>query len=585
MSYAQSEQSVQEIDLISNGFKTEAKDHQLQTIHFMMARERSEECRGGMVLSTQGTGKTLSVLYSCVLNGGGTTLIICPAHIVRHWRDQLLDHTSVQNHQILIYHGAGRARHVTLQELPQFVITSYGVLAAEVEFLERTPFFSHDKSLMARGFHRIVFDEIHYLKNRRTRSFRASTALRGHVNWMLSGTHIMNRVDEAFSSLHLLQHPAAASWSGFNSRFCTRGIRGITDLQQAMQPLCIRHEKDVLDLPPQTVVQHELVLTGDEEAFYDTLLTYSRHRMKNLANRYVQQLRNGQTQGRLRTMSYILVLILRLRQAATDPALVCGAMSVVAASRVIDYFNRNRHVVELCPICEESDACSISRGCGHKFCASCWFRWLQTQTVCPSCRALTDESQIVPVTETDDMDVEDDVPRRSCKTNAVMQIIQHALQQDNSVVVCSQWTSYLEILISTFKEKFPQVEYCQLTGKDSTVKRHEIVHEFQSIPSIKVCFASLHSASEGVTLTKASTMIISDLYWNEAKTQQMADRIHRIGQLKATTVYKVIVQDTIETRICELIAKKKKICQIIAEGRPVSQDNGDWLGQIVRLLE
>ena len=54
---------------------------------------------------------------------------------------------------------------------------------------------------------------------------------------------------------------------------------------------------------------------------------------------------------------------------------------------------------------------------------------------------------------------------------------------------------------------------------------------------------------------------------NVAAQNQATDRVHRIGQTKQVTVYKLILKDTIEERIVALQDAKRDLAEAILEGQ------------------
>jgi SNF2 family DNA or RNA helicase len=74
---------------------------------------------------------------------------------------------------------------------------------------------------------------------------------------------------------------------------------------------------------------------------------------------------------------------------------------------------------------------------------------------------------------------------------------------------------------------------------------------------------SLKAGGVGLNLTAADYVIILDPWWNPAVEDQAADRAHRIGQLKSVTVYRLILEDTIEERIVQLHQDKKELADSI----------------------
>ena len=144
---------------------------------------------------------------------------------------------------------------------------------------------------------------------------------------------------------------------------------------------------------------------------------------------------------------------------------------------------------------------------------------------------------------------------------------------------------WLNFIIFQYKCEQPEIKYITLDGRIPPAKRQLLVNDFQNKIDIKVCFASLGSSAEGITLFAACTMIICDVYWNLSKCQQISDRIHRIGQTKDVTIYSLFVLDSIEMRMKDLVEKKDQICKVIIDCKPITNETQSWLSKIIKLIE
>jgi SNF2 family DNA or RNA helicase len=66
-------------------------------------------------------------------------------------------------------------------------------------------------------------------------------------------------------------------------------------------------------------------------------------------------------------------------------------------------------------------------------------------------------------------------------------------------------------------------------------------------------------AGTGLNLTSADYVYLLDPWWNPAVEAQAIDRIHRAGQTRPVVAYRLIAQDTVETKILELQASKRAL--------------------------
>ena len=80
---------------------------------------------------------------------------------------------------------------------------------------------------------------------------------------------------------------------------------------------------------------------------------------------------------------------------------------------------------------------------------------------------------------------------------------------------------------------------------------------FNENQNLLVFLVSLKAGGTGLNLTGADTVIHYDMWWNPAIEKQATDRVHRIGQRKSVTMYKLITLKTIEEKIYQLQKHKE----------------------------
>ena len=85
-----------------------------------------------------------------------------------------------------------------------------------------------------------------------------------------------------------------------------------------------------------------------------------------------------------------------------------------------------------------------------------------------------------------------------------------------------------------------------------------MIDQFNS-NSVPVFLLSTRAGGMGINLTAADTVIIHDLDFNPTMDEQAQDRCHRIGQKKVVTVYKMVVNDTVDYHIYNLQERKLRV--------------------------
>lgn len=153
------------------------------------------------------------------------------------------------------------------------------------------------------------------------------------------------------------------------------------------------------------------------------------------------------------------------------------------------------------------------------------------------------------------------------KEDLCIDLICSAIDEGHKILLFSQFTSMLDILIEKLKEK--NIGYHLLTGSTPKKKRAELVEAFQ-YDDVPVFCISTKAGGTGLNLTAADIVIHYDPWWNTAVENQATDRAHRIGQENIVSVYRLITKDTVEERILQLQEQKAELADQILSGEEMS---------------
>lgn len=141
----------------------------------------------------------------------------------------------------------------------------------------------------------------------------------------------------------------------------------------------------------------------------------------------------------------------------------------------------------------------------------------------------------------------------SAKYDMLLELLQTLMEGKHKTVVFSQYTQMLKIMRDDLEQK--GIRFAYLDG--SSKNRLEVVKQFNEDPSIFVFLVSLKAGGTGLNLVGADTVIHYDMWWNPAVENQATDRVHRLGQQKSVSSYKLITLGTIEEKIAEMQKRKK----------------------------
>jgi SNF2 family DNA or RNA helicase len=145
----------------------------------------------------------------------------------------------------------------------------------------------------------------------------------------------------------------------------------------------------------------------------------------------------------------------------------------------------------------------------------------------------------------------------------IEELVRHINQKtsNHKILVFSQFVKMLKLIKEELVRDKINFEY--LDGQSTKKKRQESVEHFQENPDCRVFLISLKAGGTGLNLTAADYVYIVDPWWNPAVENQAIDRTHRIGQKNNVFAYRMICKDTVEEKILNLQAKKKKIAKDI----------------------
>lgn len=153
------------------------------------------------------------------------------------------------------------------------------------------------------------------------------------------------------------------------------------------------------------------------------------------------------------------------------------------------------------------------------------------------------------------------------KLNLFIETVKNIIDNGHKALVFSQYVSFLSIVRKRIEAE--NITYQYLDGSTSPANRKKSVEAFQSGEG-DLFLLSLKAGGSGLNLTAADYVIHLDPWWNPAVEDQASDRAHRIGQERPVTIYRLVMQNTIEEKIISLHAHKRNLANELLSGQGVS---------------
>ena len=152
------------------------------------------------------------------------------------------------------------------------------------------------------------------------------------------------------------------------------------------------------------------------------------------------------------------------------------------------------------------------------------------------------------------------------KARAIKEIIEELQDNDNPCVIFSMYKEGLYTLQKELAEYNPLL----LTGDiTSASKKQEIINAFQEEKRSDVLMGTIQAMGTGYTLTRSQYVVFLNKMWICTDNEQAEDRCHRRGTTGSVTVISVIVKNSIDERVEEILANDKMYIDKVVDGIPV----------------
>ncbi len=155
----------------------------------------------------------------------------------------------------------------------------------------------------------------------------------------------------------------------------------------------------------------------------------------------------------------------------------------------------------------------------------------------------------------------------SGKLDAFLGLVDDLVRNRHRALVFSQFVGHLGLMRAALDARGVRYEY--LDGSTPSAERERRVAAFQA-GGAELFLISLRAGGTGLNLTAADYVVHLDPWWNPAVEDQASDRAHRIGQERPVTIYRLIMQDSIEERIVRLHRDKRDLASDLLEGTETS---------------
>ncbi len=158
--------------------------------------------------------------------------------------------------------------------------------------------------------------------------------------------------------------------------------------------------------------------------------------------------------------------------------------------------------------------------------------------------------------------------KKSSKIDTLKADMEEISASGQKAIVFSQWVDSLKEIAGQISQYNP-MEY---HGRVPSKQREPILKEFREDPNRHVLLMSYGAGSVGLNLQFCRYVFLFDRWWNPAVEDQAINRAHRIGAAGSVTITRMIMANTIEQRIHDILeAKRELFREILDVDRPTAK--------------
>jgi SNF2 family DNA or RNA helicase len=151
---------------------------------------------------------------------------------------------------------------------------------------------------------------------------------------------------------------------------------------------------------------------------------------------------------------------------------------------------------------------------------------------------------------------------RSGKLARLEEIVDTVFAAGERVLVFTHFAEWGQRLAEHLTERTGTRVACYHGGLARGV-RDRLIDEFQATEGPGALVLSLKAGGTGLNLTAASHVVLYDRWWNPAVEDQARDRAWRIGQTRTVICHRLICPGTVDERVEEVVAGKRRIAELV----------------------
>jgi SNF2 family DNA or RNA helicase len=170
----------------------------------------------------------------------------------------------------------------------------------------------------------------------------------------------------------------------------------------------------------------------------------------------------------------------------------------------------------------------------------------------------------------------------------LLELVEEAFDSNQKVIVFSYFRNTIDLVTKHLGEN----AIGPITGSTSSQERQNLVDQFQNSPEPKVLVGQIQAAGTGLNIQAASVIILCEPQIKPSLETQAIARAHRMGQVRNVQVHRLIVPDSVDEIMLQMLATKQAEFDdyaresVLADGATTAKDkNEESMAKVIVLEE
>ena len=493
---------------------------------------------GGCLAMDMGLGKTPTVLAHMIADKGhGPSLVICPPAVLGNWHAEARRFTPRLS--VALHHGPRRAEADGIAKLASghdVVLTTYATAVRDIE------------ALSAVTWRRVVVDEAQVIKNHTNETARELRRLKAHSKLALTGTPVENGLGDLWAILDWTNPGLVGGRSAF-----------IESLSRSSAVGAVGNDADgVVDgggggVTDTRTAGSWVTGAGGERAPAGAPAGGGRASPATAAGSGraspvgAPAARSNQ-ESALRALNGLLIF----RRTKNEPEIAAELPDKVDR---LDHCAMTAEQIGLYQAVVNRLVESDLDGDANK-------RKGQVLAAITALKQICDHPAAY-LGEQDELAGLDD---RSGKLTRLEEIFDDVIAAGERLLVFTHFARWGERLASHLRAR-SGIDIGCYHGGLTRGARDELVAKFQAGIGPGALVLSIKAGGSGLNLTAARHVVLYDRWWNPAVEDQARDRAWRIGQEGTVMCHRLVCPGTVDERVEEIVAGKRRIAGMVLPTR------------------